>query len=479
MPKKVPAEVGGSALVQGETPFPTTKDGPPWAPADDPNEIRDVASDPVDLKNAVVRGEFPDAEASGLDEFHKDTTTNPAPPPKKPRTTSGRRKPAAKTEPSDPVEELAKDYVEPPNPRRDLGSVREAESIDDIEFSDLDDSDDYLRVLLYGPEGTRKTTDACLMTRLSRPGRVLVVNAEGGLKKQALRKHGVDTSRIAVWPNIQRGEQVTFAGLERLFYRLSSDLTDDPHSWLGVIWDSATDIHQGMLDQVVAADIAKQTAILKKNVGRRPGNIVLRDAFERDGDDYTRMSNQFRLLLRKYRYLPCHMVVTALERIDSEGRKAVSGPGVTPAIGKDLRGYMDMVLSLQVAQLPGGFVGFAETVPTLNRRAKDRFDVLPAELPNPTFDRLLSYVTGELTVDNDPDMVLMPAPDGPTDAAAKAVVDGAQKLSATATKINDRAEKANPVREAVRATAARRTSGKKPVAAGPVPSVTADDQPPY
>jgi len=434
MPKKAPVDAFAGAT--GRIP----DSDPPWAP------------DPTDPDNEGQQAEAPDA-ASGLDEFHKDTTTNPAPPPKKPRTTSGRRKPAAKTESDapDPAEQ----------------QVVERESIDDIQFSDLDDSDDYLRVLLYGPEGTRKTTGACLMTRLTRPGKVLVVNAEGGLKKQALRKHGVDTSRIAVWPNIQSGEQVTFAGLERLFYRLSSDLTDDPFSWLGVIWDSATDIHQGMLDQVVAADIAKQTAILEKNVGRRPGNIVLRDAFERDGDDYTRMSNQFRMLLRKYRYLPCHMVVTALERIDGEGRKAVSGPGVTPAIGKDLRGYMDMVLSLQVAQLPGGFVGFAETVPTLNRRAKDRFDVLPAELPNPTFDRLLSYITGELTVDNDPDMALMPAPDGPTDAAAKAVV-------ATAT------EKANPVRDATVATARRVASGKKreaPVAAGPVSSV--GDEPPY
>lgn len=475
MPKKAPAEVpadpwaGATGPVGGGVP----DDDPPWGNSGDGDsgalphsgateaEARvDAESDPDAPIRAAARAreQDHDDQTSGLDEFHKDTTTNPAPPPKKPRATSGRRKPAAKTEPSGTAAEKA--LLEPTEQQ-----MQERESIDDIQFSDLDDSDDYLRILLYGPDGTRKTTNACLMTRLSRPGRVLVVNAEGGLKKQALRKHGVDTSRIAVWPNIQRGEQVTFAGLERLFYRLSSDLTDDPFSWLGVIWDSATDIHQGMLDQVVAADIAKQTAILEKNVGRRPGNIVLRDAFERDGDDYTRMSNQFRMLLRKYRYLPCHLVVTALLRVDGEGRKAVAGPAVTPAIGKDLRGYMDMVLSLQVAQLPGGFVGFAETVPTLNRRAKDRFDVLPAELPNPTFDRLLSYVTGELTVDNDPDMVLMPEPDAPTDAAAKAVVATVQ-------------QKSNPVREATVATARRVASGKKaPVAAAPVSSV--GDEPPY
>jgi len=483
MPKKAPV------LTAADDPWGAGGD-PPWAPdpTDPDNESQQAEApsehdrmvaeqngdDPADLKNA----------ASGLDEFHRDTTTNPAPPVKKPRAPSGRRKPATKpvlVANTDPAADLEPSDPGMPNPG---GSVSvdaddmhfgETGSIDGIQFHSLDDLTEYLKVMYYGQEGTRKTTNALQMTKTG-PGQVLLVNAEGGAKKTPLRKHGVDTARVMVWP--PEGERVTFAGLEKLFYRVMSDLMTDPMSWLGTVWDSATDIHQALLDQVVEADIARQTEILAKNQGRRPGNIVLRDRFDTDRDDYKTMSNQFRLLLRKFRELPCHFAVTALLRIDEVGRKPMQGPAVTPAIGTDLMGYMDIVLLTQVARFGDAHVGFAQTAPDATHRAKDRFDVLPLELPNPSFDRIASYVSGALTVDNDPDANLLGTP-GPTDAAAKAAVSAAQKLSATATKINDRADKPNPVRDATVATARRVASGKKPVAAGPVPSATADDKPPY
>lgn len=342
---------------------------------------------------------------------------------------------------------------------------------DVVSFASLDDSAEYLSALLYGAEGTGKTTGAALMTSISPTGNVLVVNAEAGLKKRALASHGVDTSRVMVWP--PEGDRVTFEGLESLFYRLASDLEDNPSSWLGTVWDSATDIHQELLDQVVEAEMAKQTEILEKagNKGRA-GNIVLRDRFDNDRDDYRRMSNQFRTLLRKFRYLPCHFAVTALLRIDEDERtkRKTSGPAVTPAIQNDLTGYVDQVLLCKVADMKGGRVFFAQTVATSSERAKDRHNVLPEEMVNPTFDRLYKYMVGELKEADDPLQLALATGNStsvatkmaakPTDAAP------AEEVKVTASgRVNTRGNR-------------RRTASSKTAA---IPAATGgfEDEPPF
>lgn len=292
--------------------------------------------------------------------------------------------------------------TEPDSPRLDAGTEVEVRP-GDIVLSGLDDQAEYLSVLYYGAEGTGKSTALARMTLLPGKGRVLIVNAEGGMKRRALTAQGVDTSRIAVWP--PEGQRVTFEGLEALFFKLAGDLEADPDSWLGTGWDSVTDIHQELLDQVVEEEMRKQTEILAKAGGKaRAGNITLRDRFDNDRDDYRKMSNQVRTLLRKFRYLPCHFAVTALMRRDEDEatKRVMYGPSVTPALQTDLTGYVDQVLLCKVAEIKGGRVFFAQTSPTRTERAKDRHNVLPAEMVNPSFDRLYAYMVGEAKEDTDP-----------------------------------------------------------------------------
>jgi hypothetical protein len=267
----------------------------------------------------------------------------------------------------------------------------------------MDDSDEFYRILWWGVEGTGKTTDVAMVTRIAPKGRVLMINAEAGAKRSALQHHGVDTSRIASYP--PRGQQLTFEGLERLFYRIQADLEADPDSWSAVIWDSVTAIYQKLLDDVIEADIRKTAEILqraKKGRDGRSGNITLRDRFESDRDDYAAMSNQVRLLLRKYRALHCHLLITALERRDENGKgkdKTVEyGPAVSPALQVDLLGYMDVVLHCRVNS-NGVFYGRSQ--PTEDTRGKDRLNALPVELVDPTIERIHRYVSGELTDETD------------------------------------------------------------------------------
>lgn len=272
----------------------------------------------------------------------------------------------------------------------------EDDILDDL-FASLDDVVDFTNTLLYGREGSGKTSNAARLANLysqlpATQGKILIINAEGGLKKRPLANRGVDTSRIVVWPNPKKHERVTHQSLDRLHRRVKADLEADPESWGGVVFDSATEIHQAILDHVQQKRV---TAI------RNRGQDVDEDFV--DIADYGTMSKLFRDILRKFRDLPCHFVVTALERrdIDKDTGKPQYGPAVTPGLQSDLLGYVDFVLMCKAEDEDGPFR--ALTRANSRFRAKDRFDVLPKIMVDPFMDRVVGYVTGEIEADSDPE----------------------------------------------------------------------------
>lgn len=270
---------------------------------------------------------------------------------------------------------------------------------DEWGFQPLADADDYLNVLYYGREGSGKTTNMAAVANVAPEGsRVLVINAESGLKNRALQKRGIDTSKIVFWPNRQLGQEITYASLEALHEKLLGDLQDDPNSWYAVGLDSITDTHQGLREQATEKRIDKQLA--KAGSGDVDEDFV-------DRDDFGVMTNQMRKLIRRFRDLPCHVIFTALERVDDTTK--MIGPAVTPALGTDLMGYVDYILYCKATQhAPGEDAD--DTVAefrALTRagavtRAKDRLDATPRAFANPTFDRLLAYDRGELDEATDP-----------------------------------------------------------------------------
>lgn len=323
------------------------------------------------------------------------------------------RKPAARRTAAKPAEEPThvpqdsdNETAVPPEEQDWSTEPDYAKAPGDFDFDNLDDQDELVRVLYYGPEGTAKTTNAMDMVNMAPEGNVLVVNAEGGLRQTALRNRGIDTSRIKVWP--KKGEPLTFEGLERLYYRVAADLEEDPLSWVGWVWDSDTAIYQAMLDTLIDANRRKAEEILKRaGKGRsgRAGNITLPDRFEGDQSDYyNKMSQQFRLLLRKWRSLDCHFAMTALLRRDEDKRtkKVQYGPAVSPAISTDVRAYVDVVVRTATANLPAGPVWWGRTHGTEDEAGKDRLGVLPHRMIEPTMFRIQGYLLGILTEADDP-----------------------------------------------------------------------------
>jgi hypothetical protein len=260
-------------------------------------------------------------------------------------------------------------------------------------FADLDSTEDYLNVLMYGREGSGKTTAAATLANLG-TGNVLFVNAEGGLKKNTLKRHGIDTSRIKIWPN--PGEAITHKGLDELHRALKADLARDPNSWAGVVFDSATEIVPALVDQVATDRIDK--------AAKRGVTIDAVDQFFTDRSDYGTMSKMFRDILRKFRDLPTHFIITALERrdVDDDTGKVTYGPAVTPGVQADLLGFVDLVLACSAEDLDENKPYRALTRSAGKYRGKDRLGVLPRILVEPTMPRILAYENGELTEQSDP-----------------------------------------------------------------------------
>lgn len=273
---------------------------------------------------------------------------------------------------------------------------RSGSRLDDL-FANYDDTEEHLNVLYWGREGSGKTIDLATATQL---GRVLFVNAEAGLKKRALKANNVKTENLVLWP--KPGEPITYHGLEDVFFRIKSDLMDDPKSWFLVAVDSITELAQAFTDEVSDDRIAKAR---RKNPQWQP---TIGDEFFTDIGDYGTSTKMVRKLVRMFRDLPVHFAMTALERrdVDEDTSKVAYGPAVGPALQTSLLGYVDVVLFCKASDEDRPYFR-AQTKKVGAARAKDRLGVIPTVLVNPTFPRLVAYNEGTLDEATDPEQQVL------------------------------------------------------------------------
>lgn len=276
-----------------------------------------------------------------------------------------------------------------------------------LEFGSLDEGQDYLNLLWYGPEGVGKTTAAL---RAADHGRVLAVTAEGGLKRRALAKQGINVENVVIWPQPGQEDDLTRENLEALGHKIRDDLREDPDAWYAVVWDSGSAIGDRILRQVVAAEVAKDQA--------KPAHLrkdTRADVFFTDRSDYGTMTSQFVPLIHQFRDLQCHFLVTALERrdVDEDTGQVMYGPVFTPAVSSEARASADIVLRVSQEENDGQMVVVAATRPNPRYRAKDRFDATPVRMADPGFGRILQYVEGDLDESTDPIQGTLPTGAGP------------------------------------------------------------------
>lgn len=280
-------------------------------------------------------------------------------------------------------------------------------------LTSLDEADEYTRIMYFGEPGTGKTTAMTFAANLPGDGLTVIVDVEGGLKKDSLRKLGVDTSKVVIWPDRSKGEEVTYDTLEKLLYRLRATIRQQPGSIKAVGFDSTTEVLAKLLTDITMYAHEKDQALPQAQKDKRmaDGKKLRESPLETQLQDYGLLTNQGRTLFRNFRDLGCHLILTALEKDDAEsesGTKAI-GPELPNKLSGSLRGYVDLCLRVTAETLKTGLgqeetLIKAETKKSLTRQCKDRYGHLPNELLSPTFERVLAYVKGELTEDTDPEV---------------------------------------------------------------------------
>lgn len=257
-----------------------------------------------------------------------------------------------------------------------LKSVPTGGSVSSL-FAPLTEQAEYTRAMFYGREGTGKTTAALLATQ---GGRVVVINAEGGLKKKPLADQGVVLDNVQVFTP-DEGQLITTDDLATIHTAILAELQENPGSIYAVVMDSVTEIQKQLLETATHQRVTK--------------SLVEVDPDFIDRADYGKTNNQLSKLIRRYRDLPCHFVATALER-DKDNEDEV-GPAMSPGLMVDVLGYMDVVVRFGSAD--GSFRGRAKGNKRI--RAKDRFGALPEVIAEPSFPRIEAYLDGSLTDEDD------------------------------------------------------------------------------
>lgn len=264
-------------------------------------------------------------------------------------------------------------------------------------FTSASEKDEYLKVQYYGREGSTKTTSVATMANVA-TGKVLMLNAEAGFKTKPLIKRGIEVGQIMVYPPDDpqhAGHQFFRAEIDSIFRRVKADIDRDPNSWFGTTWDSLSKIVSQILDEARQNRIAKIAARFGADDHRA-------DPFFTDRDDYGVMSQMVRDLFQKFLDLPCHFAATSLMRrvVDEDTKKTVYGPAVNPALGESILGGPDIVICTVGEDDLGPPRGL--TRGNMRFRAKDRFNMLPTVMVEPTFERIYRYFTDELTIEDDP-----------------------------------------------------------------------------
>lgn len=264
-------------------------------------------------------------------------------------------------------------------------------SEDDL-FATLDEVPVHVNGLWWGAEGSTKTTSIASAANF---GQMMMVSSEGGLIKATLQRRGVKTENLRIYP--RPGEDVTIEGLQAVYKRLATDLDRDPTSWFAVGVDSATDITEKLLE---ASSDERMAKLAKRNVASDP--------WFTDISDYGTVGKKMRWFLRRLRDLPCHTLITALSKrdVDEDTGEVTYGPAANEGVQRLLLSYPDLSLACKAPD---------ETRPARaltkeggRYRCKDRFDLLPKTMVEPTFDRVWRYLQGDLLESTDPLQKLAP-----------------------------------------------------------------------
>ncbi len=235
---------------------------------------------------------------------------------------------------------------------------------------------DRVKLLLYGDVGAGKTSFAATAPNC------LIISVEGG--EAALWR-----PPMALYPGTRIVRVQEFADMRTIYQNLRTRAPGYEH-FESVDLDSGSDLQDLCLYEVMA----RAEAINPKRPKGRPQR-----------DDWQEVTNTLRRMIRRYRDLPMHLIITALYRNDRSleqpggaSSRAVRGE-FSPAVWRAISAYVDIIgymVDAPQKSADGKLMGQSVhqmwlSDPTFTFSTKTRYR-LPTHLDSPSFADLLSAI---------------------------------------------------------------------------------------
>lgn len=221
----------------------------------------------------------------------------------------------------------------------------------------------YINKLVYGDPGAGKTYLLGTAADSEHTTPSLVIDIEGGTR--TIYGKNVDVKRVT-----------SIAQLSALYAELHSDIKTDENGvqslyYKSIMLDSISELQKLDMDEIMTATVALHPERNKSVPAQREWGIT--------GD-------HMRAIIRKFRDLPCNVIVTALatETVDQNTNRKSYGPSLPGKLKNEVAGFFDIVGFLYTAQDETGVVRQLQFAKTPSVVAKDRTGKLGDLMINPT-----------------------------------------------------------------------------------------------
>lgn len=258
----------------------------------------------------------------------------------------------------------------------------------------IKDADPYVKVLVYGDYGVGKTVMVGSSVDVDYMRDVLLINIEAGTKsiaKSGAVEHHDEISIV----NVGNYEQFVYvydwlhayttardAGDKERLTKIMSRIPgmDPRRKFRTVIIDSLSELESMNMSRILGSDMSD----------------LLQDLPKTEFSDYGKNRNMMHKIIRAYRNLPMHVLVTCSAQWDQDEKKKYGHTlNLTGKLSKDVQGFMDIVGFMQIVTDADG-----KRVRRLNLQSSGQFDAKSRLTPDnvrsidePSMSKLMSRLT--------------------------------------------------------------------------------------
>lgn len=227
--------------------------------------------------------------------------------------------------------------------------------------------DPFVNMLIYGESGAGKTRLAGSTDDVPAMRKVLFIDIEGGTLTLKNSYPDVDTVRVKSWSQMQE---------------VYNELYDNLHGYTTVVIDSLTELQKMSMDNVMRKLVEEYEDRDADVPGIREWNINI---------------EQTRKFVRAFRDLPVNTIFTALVQTDKNTRTGAikRKPSLSGKVKDEVAGFLDIVVYLYTKEIEQENVRVLLCGQTEDTVAKDRSNLLPLTITNPTMNDIWSTLHKE------------------------------------------------------------------------------------